>query len=314
MKNGRQTKLLHSILKYGFEAHQVEIIVVCPREELNYWERFYIDVHNTFNTDHGLNLQNGGHTGGTLSEESKAKLRRPKSPEVLARIRANFTPRPPISEETREKHRQRMLGNTHLKGIRARTRPMYCKDKDGIILKFLCTVDCIEAMKVNKHAIYTNIKKKRTTKGIAFAYTIEELDEMLPPPSRIPHQGQIVFSKDKAGKIDTHNSLKAARRFTGVDMKTIKLCAEDGRLNRGFQFSYSEIFKPIPSTVRRIAPKHVRRIAVYSKDIHGNLGAYLSIRHGTIVTGVSACAIENAAIKGILSKQKYYFSFKPFEA
>jgi len=170
MKTGRQTKLLHSLLKYGFQAHTVEILHTCTPAELNSWEIYFIDVYDCFNTDHGLNLKAGGHSGGTLSEESKNKLRKPKSSEAKEKYRRAALNRV-VSVETREKHRQRMLGNKHLIGRRLTKtwKPIYMKDGEGLILMFLSIKDCQEVVKVHEDSIRKAIKLNRMAKGKWFS-------------------------------------------------------------------------------------------------------------------------------------------------
>lgn len=56
----KQKRIYRSLQKYGWESHVFEIIHVCEKHQLNDLERYYIELYNTFNTDHGLNLTNGG--------------------------------------------------------------------------------------------------------------------------------------------------------------------------------------------------------------------------------------------------------------
>lgn len=70
-----QRKLYNSILKYGWNAHVFEVIYVCQDFELNDMEKFYIKYYDTFNTEHGLNLTEGGN-GGRLSEETRDRIRK----------------------------------------------------------------------------------------------------------------------------------------------------------------------------------------------------------------------------------------------
>ena len=110
-----QTKLYHSFIKHGVSNHKFEIIHECLRDELGRWEVFYIKQFDTFNTKHGLNLDSGGDSY-MHSEETKAKLRKPKSDIAKEHYRIAALKRPPVSKETREKHRKAMLGNKNLLG------------------------------------------------------------------------------------------------------------------------------------------------------------------------------------------------------
>lgn len=118
-KNGaakQQTRLGRSFIKYGFHSHVFEVLVECNRDSLNDLEIYYIKLFDTFNTKHGLNLKAGGQNGGVNCEEVRQKLRKPKSDVAKENYRKSAFNRPKVSDETREKHRQRMMGNTHLKG------------------------------------------------------------------------------------------------------------------------------------------------------------------------------------------------------
>lgn len=236
MKAGRQTKLLHSILKYGYEAHKVEILHQCLPVELNSWEKYFIDVYNTFNTDHGMNLKAGGHQGGTLSEESKAKLRKPKSDEAREKYRQVALNRPQISEETREKHRQNMKGNKNLLGIRAVSKTTYLKDKDGIVLEFMCLIDCAQSVGVHVDSIRKAIIKKQTCKGIAFSHRREDLDVMTPPIINASKR-QSVHTKDIAGNIVKHESFRDCEKSIKISRAVIKNCALSGKQVKGYYFS-----------------------------------------------------------------------------
>lgn len=44
-----QQRLYKSFNKYGIKKHNFEIIHVCNREELNKYEKYYVDLFQTFN-------------------------------------------------------------------------------------------------------------------------------------------------------------------------------------------------------------------------------------------------------------------------
>ena len=85
---GNCRKLNASIKKYGFDNFKKEILAddLQPGLELDSAEIYYIAYHNTFNSPHGLNLKAGG-GGGRLSEETKQRLRKPKSEAAKANMR-----------------------------------------------------------------------------------------------------------------------------------------------------------------------------------------------------------------------------------
>jgi hypothetical protein len=70
----KQKKLLASFIKYGFDKHSFEVIHQCLPEELPSFEKYYVDLFNTFNSKFGLNIRDGGGNRGKLSDEQKKKI------------------------------------------------------------------------------------------------------------------------------------------------------------------------------------------------------------------------------------------------
>ncbi len=70
-----QPKLFNSINKYGWDAHTFEIITTCTPDELKTLEKYYVDLYQSFNTRHGLNVRDGGGSNGSPSPETREKLR-----------------------------------------------------------------------------------------------------------------------------------------------------------------------------------------------------------------------------------------------
>lgn len=98
-----QTKLHNSILKYGWNSHQFEIVHQLPsdvsQEILTSYEQLYMDLYRGA----GIVLMNLKEAGsvGRLSEETKEKMRekrkgRKHSPETIEKMKGKF-----FSEERR---------------------------------------------------------------------------------------------------------------------------------------------------------------------------------------------------------------------
>ena len=69
--------LLNSIKKYGFEAFYIEkeYKVAYSKEELDFWEKYYIKMFNTTNPKYGYNNESGGsHGSGIPSKETRVKM------------------------------------------------------------------------------------------------------------------------------------------------------------------------------------------------------------------------------------------------
>lgn len=69
-----QTKLLASLKKYGAENHKYEILAICKKEELSIQEKYFVDLFQSFNSEKGLNIRDGGGNSAKLSDEQKLKI------------------------------------------------------------------------------------------------------------------------------------------------------------------------------------------------------------------------------------------------
>lgn len=112
--NKSQTRLYNSIRKYGWESHSWEILCECELNQLNELERHYQELYKA--VEHGLNCRytETNEKSGKLSEETKRRMRRPKSPrseEHCRKLSEYAKSRSLPSEETKRK-----TSNT-LKGI-----------------------------------------------------------------------------------------------------------------------------------------------------------------------------------------------------
>jgi group I intron endonuclease len=110
-KGKEQTKLKRSILKYGFEAHNMTVVLRCDVFELNFWEAFYIKLFDTFDGKFGLNLTSGGDCF-LKSEETKKRIGESNKGRVIseeARKRASVTQKSLHSSLTKEEKEQRAL-------------------------------------------------------------------------------------------------------------------------------------------------------------------------------------------------------------
>ena len=74
-KYRKTVKFHNALLKYGFANFTWEIIKECnTQEELDYFEKYYIQLYNSCDRVIGYNLKYGGRTGGIFSEEAKENL------------------------------------------------------------------------------------------------------------------------------------------------------------------------------------------------------------------------------------------------
>lgn len=78
-KNGHckdQRRLFNSLKKHGVENHTFDVVEECDRECLNSLETHYIQVFDTFNTSHGMNLRTGGGQRVIISDETRLILKK----------------------------------------------------------------------------------------------------------------------------------------------------------------------------------------------------------------------------------------------
>jgi group I intron endonuclease len=94
-----QPILYNSLKKYGWEAHKHIVIEECELEQLNEREMYWGNYYDALGKN-GLNCKLGN-SKGILREESKQKLKKPKTQEHKDKIgKANRKPKP---EEFKEK-------------------------------------------------------------------------------------------------------------------------------------------------------------------------------------------------------------------
>jgi len=70
----KQVKLYHSLLKYGFENHKVEIVCECLIEELNEKERHYQELYDCIENGLNCTLTGTKDKSGKLSLEHRRKI------------------------------------------------------------------------------------------------------------------------------------------------------------------------------------------------------------------------------------------------
>lgn len=68
MNNNSQLYFHRAIRKYGFDNFSFEILIECPKENLNYWEKFYIRYYCSNNPDWGYNMTDGGESTNPTQE------------------------------------------------------------------------------------------------------------------------------------------------------------------------------------------------------------------------------------------------------
>jgi len=111
-----QTIIYRSLVKYGFDAHKVEILEECDKDVLNERERFYQEKHDAVGLK-GMNCRyvQTWEKSGSLSEETRERIRKVKTGVSL-------------SKEHREKIRLAGIGRMHSEA----TKKKMSKTQSGV--------------------------------------------------------------------------------------------------------------------------------------------------------------------------------------
>jgi len=111
-----QTRLRHSIEKYGIENHLFEILHLCTVEELNAYERYYQDLFDVLGPN-GLNctLQHSDEKTGKNSTESNKK----RSESMKGK---NKRIRPDVSERNKLIHKGKKISEKQKQQISAKLK------------------------------------------------------------------------------------------------------------------------------------------------------------------------------------------------
>lgn len=104
----QQQKLYSSFKEFGFDNHKLEILKECKPQDLYKWEKYYINFYDTFDTDHGLNLQRGGKDSSNPAQVTKDRMSISQKKRFLTHIHPNKGV--PMSEDQKEKLRIANLG------------------------------------------------------------------------------------------------------------------------------------------------------------------------------------------------------------
>jgi group I intron endonuclease len=150
-KRSAGRKILNSLKKYGEENHIFEVIEECLKEQLHereyYWKKHYTSVENGLNCDY-FDSSGGprseetkrriseGAKGKKRSEETKQKLRKPKTEEHkqnISKAKQN------ISEETKRKISEGKKGKTPNRDYKTwakqQQKPILQYDLEGNFIK-----------------------------------------------------------------------------------------------------------------------------------------------------------------------------------
>ena len=148
LRNNRDSRhLQNSYNKYGEDNFEFVLLMECPVEELDFWEKYYIKLWNTNNYDFGYNLDGGGSTSRLMSEETKFLMSMSRmGHEVSAETRAKIS----------QNHKDVSGSNHH------RCRPIYCPELDE---EFWGAKEAQNKYNIDASSIIKVVKGKKKSAG-----------------------------------------------------------------------------------------------------------------------------------------------------
>jgi group I intron endonuclease len=179
-----QRKLYNSFMKYGFQAHDMSIITLSTKENLDTLENGFITAFNC--VENGLNLCSGGRYERVLSSESKKIM----GEKMKGELNPNFgkstwnkgikqwanTPHPFLGKKLSEEHKKKVRegnakiyakGGDNWKSVRINQYTL-----DGQFIRIWLSSKCVyRELGIDSSSVIKNCKGKlKTCKGFIFKY------------------------------------------------------------------------------------------------------------------------------------------------
>lgn len=224
-KNGhckQQPKLYNSIQKYGWDNHEVEIIVECGVTELDNLEIYYIEKFNTLTN--GLNLSGGGEGGGLKTELTKQKISKSHKGMKKSWVKSRLT------QEAREKAWETK---------RNQLNPIYQYDLDGnFIKKWNKPSHASKTLNLNRG--WLSVVTDDFTQTLGGYMWSSKHYENLPPTTKHQSKKKQVLQYDLNGNlIKEWNSAKDAANSVGIAVQCITaVCRGVNKTSKGFIWKY----------------------------------------------------------------------------
>jgi len=211
----QKTKLYHSFNKHGFSNHKIEVVLDCQESELDFWERFYIKIFDSFNSEHGLNLTDGGNGGRKVSYVPKSQSFKEKMSTIkIGKKRGKF------SEE--------WLNNLSKSSKKAAKRDTFLEERrKGAITRKKNGKDWFD--KETKEKIsQTLIKYNQTEKGLQQRSKLAVL-------AKNKFGIKIGKFNSDGELLNTYDSIREAAKSLGINYhKTIMMCCDKNKLAHNY--------------------------------------------------------------------------------
>ncbi len=163
-----QTKIYNSLKKYGAKNHKFEILCECSKEELNDLEFYYVELYQSFNSEFGLNLREGGGCY-KVSDETKIKLSESKKGEKNHMFGTKGfwfgKKRAPVKGWKHSEESKKLISfNSKLRIVSDETKEKHRKNKTGTKMSLASRIKISEARKgmkfTEEHKEKIRISKK----------------------------------------------------------------------------------------------------------------------------------------------------------
>lgn len=195
--------------KYGEESFDIYTIKLCSKDELDYYETYYIDLYQTMNVKNGYNKDSGGNKYKTRNKESCDKMRKywlERGGINDGLLKATIEAQKPVVQYDKNGNRicnfNSIMDASYKTGIGFKQISAVCtgfhKTASGYIWRF-------EGDNFNKFSIDREIKTKK--KVIQCTMNDEFINEF--------------------------NSVSDAGRYTGVDYRNISMVCNGKRKSTG---------------------------------------------------------------------------------
>ena len=218
IKNGTGCPILQSaVKKYGIENFKFDILLICFDEDRYKYEIEYIKKYNS-QVPNGYNILGGGPGGGfegkTHSEQAKKQ--------ISEYMKQKYIDNPELKKEISE--RNKILMNSEI-------------IKNKISQGMIHSKKYQEMIKNKKAGIFHTEETKNKIRESLKKYNIEKQSINI-----VKHREAMAKSIGiKVSQYDLNNNLinsficfADASRQTGIPKSTIKKCARDNTINRGF--------------------------------------------------------------------------------
>ena len=220
--------------KYGIENFQFTILTHCRREELNYWEKFYIKRLKTNDERYGYNLTDGGDSKYQLSDHTKNLIRESWNPERRKKQSE--------AQKGKNNYNYGKHWNNELKGRMSSYRKKL--NNERFFSEHNATIKEMEvnvSEYIRQHGIisYTNIAEQF---GLSPVYTKRICDNINYKPETGCHCRKTILQCDRNNHnivLNVFPSLSEAERLTGIH--AIKHCVIGHQHSSGgYYWKYSD--------------------------------------------------------------------------